>query len=319
MLKSTFLTALGASTFVAGMAGAAELGDVDTPIRLALNDWTGHQVSTYVAGEMLKAAGYQVEYVGATNQDVWAAMAAGEIHANVEIWSTSQTEEVAEYMASGSTTDLGDLELYAQEGLVYPAHVADLCPGLPNWEALRDCAGVFATAETGDQGRLLGYPEVWSSPGADRVEGLGLPFATTPAADEAALTDALREAVENNSPILATFWQPHWAMMEYDLKFVQLPAAEPACFTDPSWGPNPKAVNDCGFESARVMKAGWGQLAEKWPAAFEILFTYTLHIEDQQPMMGSIDVEGRPVEEVVKEWMSMNDFVWQPVVDDATS
>ncbi len=319
MLKASFTTVLTASTLVAGMAGAAELGDVDTPIRLALNDWTGHQVSTYVAGEMLKAAGYQVEYVTASNLNVWESMVAGDIHANVEIWSTSQAEEFEGFIADGSAMDLGDLELYAQEGLVYPAHVADLCPGLPNWEALRDCAAIFATADTGDQGRLLGYPEVWSSPGADRVAGLALPFQNTPAADEAELTESLRDAVENNTAILATFWQPHWAMTEYDLKFVQLPAAEPACFTDPSWGPNPNAVNDCGFESARIFKAGWGQLAEKWPAAFEILFSYTLHIEDQQPMMGSIDVEGRAVEDVVKEWMSMNDFVWQPVVDDATS
>ncbi len=319
LLKSTIVAAIGASGVIASMAGAAELGDVDTPIRLALNDWTGHQVSTYVAGEMLKAAGYQVEYVAASNLDVWDAMVAGDIHANVEIWSTSQTAEVDGHMASGSTIDLGDLELYAQEGLVYPAHVAELCPGLPNWEALRDCAAVFATVETGSEGRLLGYPEVWSSPGADRIAGLGLPFQNTPAADEAALTDALAQAVENNTAILATFWQPHWAMMEYDLKFVQLPTPEPACFSDPSWGPNPNAVNDCGFESARIMKAGWGQLAEKWPAAFEVLFSYTLHIEDQQPMMGAVDVEGRPVEEVVKEWMTMNDFVWQPILDDATS
>lgn len=319
MLKSTFVAALGVASVATTMASAAELGDVDTPIRLGLNDWTGHQVSTYVAGEMLKAAGYQVEYVTTNNQDVWDSIVAGDIHANVEIWSTSQTEDVAEYMSSGRTLDLGDLELYAQEGLVYPAHVADLCPGLPNWEALRDCSEIFATAETGGQGRLLGYPEAWSSPGADRIVGLGLPFQTIPAADEVELTESLREAVENNTPILATFWQPHWAMTEYDLKFVQLPQAEPACFTDPSWGSNPNAVNDCGFESARIFKAGWGQLAETWPAAYEILFSFTLHIEDQQPMMGAIDVEGRSVEEVVKEWMSMNDFVWQPILDEATS
>lgn len=59
------------------------------------------------------------------------------------------------------------------------------------------------------------------------------------------------------------------------------------------------ALNDCGFESACIFKAGWGQLAEKWPGAFEILFSYTLHIEDQQAMMGAINVEGRAVAEVV--------------------
>ena len=318
MLKP-LITALGATLALAGGASAAELGDVNKPIRLALNNWTGHQVSTYVAGEMLKMAGYTVEYVDVTNETVWDAMAAGDVHANLEAWSTSLPEGFSDLVNNGQVMDLGDLELYAQEGIAYPAHVEELCPGLPAWEALRDCAAVFATSETGDQGRLLGYPTVWGSPGADRLTGLGLPFRSEPAADEQQLIDELRQATENNTALLLTFWQPHWAMMEYNVKFVQLPAAEPACYSDPSWGSNPNAVNDCGFDVPRILKAGWGGVAETWPAAFEILFTYTLNIEDQQPMMGAIDVEGRPVEEVVKEWMSMNEFVWRPLLDEATS
>ena len=43
-------------------AAAPESSD---PIKLALHEWTGQHVSTYIAGEVLKKMGYTVEYVTA--------------------------------------------------------------------------------------------------------------------------------------------------------------------------------------------------------------------------------------------------------------
>lgn len=59
-------------------------------------------------------------------------------------------------------------------------------------------------------------------------------------------------------------------------------------------------------------------MEEKWPAAYEILSNYQLAVEDQQPMMGAIDVDGGKVEEVVAAWMAENEGKWRPVVDAAT-
>ncbi|MEM9108384.1 MAG: glycine betaine ABC transporter substrate-binding protein, partial [Pseudomonadota bacterium] len=66
---------------------AADLGAVDEPIKLAINEWTGQHVSTHVAGAMLEAAGYEVEYVTAGYMNMYQAMADGEIHGAMEIWS----------------------------------------------------------------------------------------------------------------------------------------------------------------------------------------------------------------------------------------
>ena len=55
-------------------------------------------------------------------------------------------------------------------------------------------------------------------------------------------------------------------------------------------------------------------MEEKWPAAFEILSNYTLSVEDQQPMMGAVDVDGGKVEEVVAAWMKENEANWKPIV-----
>jgi glycine betaine/proline transport system substrate-binding protein len=308
---------LGAAT-LAVSAQAAEMGDVDKPIRLAINEWTGQHVSTHIAGEMLKAAGYTVEYTPAGYMNMYQAMSDGELHAALEIWSSNVSEDYAKKVSGGGVVELGDLGLDAKEGIAYPAHVAELCPGLPAWEALRDCAMQFATAETLPAGRLVDYPADWGTPGADRMTGLELPFKAVPAGSEAALIVELRAATERKTPLLITFWQPHWAMSAYDVQFVDLPQGEEACFSDPAWGPNPNAVNDCDFAPSRIFKAGWSGMADTWPAAFEILSNYQLAVEDQQPMMGAIDVDGGSVEQVVADWMAANEATWRPVVDAAT-
>lgn len=310
--------AVSTVALVAGTSHAADMGAVDKPIKLAINEWTGQHVSTHVAGEMLKAAGYQVEYVTAGYMNMYQAMSDGEIHGAMEIWSSNVSEDYAKKVADGGVTELGDLGLAAKEGIAYPAHVAELCPGLPAWEALQNCAQVFATAETIPQGRLVDYPADWGTPGADRMVGLELPIKAVPAGSEGALIAELRASTERKTPLLITFWQPHWAMSAYDVQFVDLPPGEEACFTDPAWGPNPNAINDCDFAASRIFKAGWSGIAETWPAAHEILSNYQLDVADQQPMMGAIDVDGGSVEEVVAAWMADNEGKWRPVVDAAT-
>ncbi len=316
MLRTTVAGLALAAGF--GMAQAAEMGAVDEPIKLAINEWTGQHVSTHVAGEMLKAAGYNVEYVTAGYMNMWQAMADGELHAAIEVWSSNVSDQFAALAAEGKVADLGDLELAAKEGFAYPAHVAKLCPGLPAWEALQACAPVFATAETLPMGRLVDYPADWGTPGADRATGLELPFKAVPAGSEGALIAELRASTEKQSPLLIVFWQPHWAMSAYDVQWVELPQGEAACYEDASWGPNPNAVNDCDFIPTRIFKTGWSGIADKWPAAHEILSNMTLSVEAQQPMMGAIDVDGKAIEDVVGAWMAENEAAWKPVVDAAT-
>ena len=313
----TFAAAAAVLLATTSLATAAELGAVDEPIKLAINEWTGQHVSTHVGGQMLEAAGYKVEYVTAGYMNMWQAMADGEVHAALEVWTSNISDQFGVLEGEGKLVDISGLGLDAKEGFAYPAHVETLCPGLPAWEALKDCAGVFATAETIPMGRLVDYPADWGTPGADRATGLELPYKAVPAGSEGALIAELRASTEKQSPLLIVFWQPHWAMSAYDVKFVELPVGEPACYEDASWGPNPNATSDCDFIPTRIFKAGWSGIQDKWPAAYEILENYQLSTEDQQPLMGAVDVDGRKVEEVVAEWMAANEDKWKPVVDAA--
>ncbi|MEM6566541.1 MAG: ABC transporter substrate-binding protein [Pseudomonadota bacterium] len=314
---TTSLIAIACAVAITTPAVSAELGAVDKPIKLAINEWTGQHVSTHVAGSMLKAAGYEVEYVTAGYYNMYQAIADGEIHGAMEIWSSNAPEDYTNRVADGSVHQIGDLQLEAREGLAYPAHVAEICPGLPAWEALVECSSKFATADTLPSGRLVDYPADWGTPGADRVTGLDLPFKAVPAGSEGAMIAEIRASTERKTPLLVTFWQPHWAMSAYDLKFVELPEAEAACFDDASWGTNPDATSDCDFLPAQIFKASWPGFEEAWPAAYEILEAMTMDVNDQQAMMALIDVEGGSVEDVVADWLAENEAKWRTVVDAA--
>ena len=307
----------GLALAAAGAAQAAELGDTDRPIRLAINEWTGQHVTTHIGGEILKRAGYDVEYVTAGYFNMYQAMGEGEISAALEVWTSNVSDQFGQEQAAGRVVDVSGLGLEAKEGFAYPAHVEEICPGLPDWEALKACAGQFATAETIPQGRLVDYPADWGTPGADRVAGLELPYRAVPAGSEGALIAELRAATERKSPLLIVFWQPHWAMSAYDVKFVDLPEGTEACYEDPSWGPNPNATADCDFIPTRIFKAAWSGFEAKWPAAYEIIEAYTLSPAHQQPLMGEVDVDGKSVEEVAAAWVDANEDKWKPIVDAA--
>ena len=189
-MKKLAIAAVVLSTI--GGAQAAELGDTGTPIRLAINEWTGQHLTTQIAGQILEEAGYTVEYVTAGYMNMYQAMADGEIHAALEVWESNVSDQYYDQLEAGGVVEVSDLGLTAREGFVYPAHVAEICPGLPAWEALNDCAMQFATAETIPQGRLVDYPADWGTPGADRVAGLELPYRAVPAGSEGALIAELR-------------------------------------------------------------------------------------------------------------------------------
>lgn len=309
--------ALAALVFPAAVA-AADMGDVQAPIRLSLNNWTGQRLSTYIAGGMLEHAGYKIEYVEADQSTLYEQIATGEVHAMMEIWTTSNPVSYFAAREEGRVEELGDMGLDARNGVVFPPYVTQMCPGLPDWEALRDCAGIFSESGSGKRGRYLAYPESWGAPGADRIRALQLPFDVVTAGSEAEMIEAFQKAQQEKRPVIATFWAPHWAMSSYALQFVRLPKPEPACDEDPAWGPNPNATGDCGFYRGGVVNAGWPGLKQRWPAAYEILRSFELSIWDQQPLIGLVDVRGETPQGAARGWLAVKRAKWMPVVEKVT-
>ena len=83
----------------------------------------------------------------------------------------------------------------------------------------------------------------------------------------------------------------------------------------PELGPKPR----CDFIPTRIFKAAWSGFAEKWPAAYEIIDNYRLSTDQQEPLMGQVDVDGQTVEEAVTAFLDANEDYWKPIVDAATN
>jgi glycine betaine/proline transport system substrate-binding protein len=296
---------------------AAELGATDEPIKLALNEWTGQHITTRVAGEILQRAGYQVEYVTAGYFPQFTALADGTVTASLEIWSNNIGDNWIKARDSGKVIHIGNLGLDTNEGWTYPKHMEEVCPGLPDWQALIDCAEALATPETFPEGRILSYPADWGTRSADIIKGLEIPYQAVPAGSEGALVAELKGAAEKKSPLIMMFWAPHWVFAEVDVGWVELPTYAPECTEDASWGPNPNEVNDCGVDVATTFKVAWKGAEAKWPAAHAFLSTFQFKAEDQIPMMAAVDVRGEDLETVTKAWVEENESVWRPWLDAA--
>lgn len=326
MLKTTQRRAASASVFsaliCAGMISsqpllAADMGKSNETIKLAINEWTGQNVTTHIAGSMLTELGYTVEYVTAGNFPQHAALADGTIHATMEVWTNNVGDIYPQMKEAGKIVDIGPLGLETNEGWVYPIHMEQLCPGLPDWTALANCKDVLATADTFPQGRILSYPADWGTRSADIIKGLGLDYKAIPAGSEGALIAELKSAAAAKSPLVMMFWAPHWAFAEVEVNWVNLPEYADECMTDPAWGPNPSEVNDCGVDKPKTVKVAWSGFEETWPAAWTLLQSFSMSAADQELMMKAIDNDGKDLETIVAAWMAENQSTWKPWVEQA--
>jgi glycine betaine/proline transport system substrate-binding protein len=312
LASSVARAALGLGLVAAVLApvGAAAEAESADPIKLTLHDWTGQLVTTRIMGEVLKKAGYNVEYVQADYLAQFAGLKTGDLHVAMEIWETTGREAMDEAVGSGSVENLGETGMQAIEEWWYPSYMKEVCPGLPDWNALNDCAEAFSTAETAPKGRYLGGPVTWGGFDEERVEALELDFEVVHAGTDAALFAELESAVQRKAPVLLWVYAPHWAPVKFEGEWVEFPKYEPACYTDPAWGSNPDATHDCGKPRGPIWKVAWSGMKDKWPGAHEAVKAFNIANDEMGAMISKIDLDGAKLEDVVDEWLKANEARW---------
>ncbi len=302
--------AASALALATGAAGAQESTD---PIKLTLHDWTGQLVTTHLMGEVLKQAGYNIEYVQADYLAQFAGLETGDLHVAMEMWETTGRDAMDASTATGKTEVFGATGMKAKEEWWYPSYMKEKCPGLPNWEALKDpaCAEAFSTAETAPKGRYLGGPVTWGGFDDERVEALGLPFEVIHAGTDAALFAELESAYQRQAPILLWIYAPHWSQVKYQGEWVEFPEYTPECYSDPAWGSNPDMAYDCGKPYGEIWKVGWAGVKDKWPGAYNAIKAFTLDNAEMGAMIADVDLNGKTVEAVTADWMAANEARWK--------
>lgn len=310
---------LAAVAAVLALAGAqTALAESDEPIKIPIHNWSSQIVGAHIVGKILGEAGYEVEYIPADSQVVYTSMCEGDIDLVHEVWEGAFGVAFQAVVDQGCVIDAATHEATTREEWWYPAYVAELCPGLPDWQALNECAALFATPETDPSGRFLAGPVDWLKHDQERVDGLGMNFRVVNAGSAAALWAELESASNRGEPIVLFNWTPNFIEALYEGAFIEFPDYEDACRDDPSWGVNPDLAYDCGNPKDGYLKIGvWEGFPDSWPGAYAILQQVNFTNLDVAVMAKLADIDGMEPEAAADQWLADNEDRWRPWLEAA--
>lgn len=279
-------------------------------IKLAENPWSASALNVAVARILLEEElKYPVEVVTIGESAQWPALAAGELHASLEVWPSGHAENVAEYIDSQKLVENGGpLGPVGKIGWYIPTYMLEEHPELATWEGLAvpENAALFATAETGDKGQFLTGDPSWTQYEDDIIANLGLNFQIVAAGSEEAILAALDAAYSRQDPVLFYFWTPHSIHAKYDLTEVALPPYSDECYAKAESG-----GVDCDYPADNLFKIFWGDLDEAAPDAYTLLKNMSYTTEDQISMIAAVELDGKSVEDAARAWLDANQAVWQ--------
>lgn len=291
---------------------AAHAEDSSDPIIIPIHNWNSQIVMSHVVGQIFEQMGNNVEYVSTDSQAVYESVRLGDVTLEMEVWEGAFGASFNAALEKGGIVDVGDHNAVTREDWWYPDYVADLCPGLPDWEALNACAEKFSTPETGDSGRYLAGPVDWLKHDQERVDSLGMNFKVVNAGSASALWAELAAAKKRGEPIVLFNWTPNFIEAVHPGAFIEFPEHEPGCADDPALGPNPDATYDCANPpNGYLKKAAWDGMAEKWPGAYAVLEQISFTNPQIAEMAKLVDVDEFEPEEAATEWLEQNPQVWQ--------
>ena len=150
-------------------------GQEKTPIKIPLHNWNTQLVIAHVVGGIFEQELREtVKYEPAKPGTVPVAMGEGDITLALAVWDVHK-EGFDKDLENDKIIDAGDHKASEHEGIGVPTWVLDknICPGLPNWEALKDCAHLFSE-EAGGKGVIYDGPEEWGHQYKEGLEKLGL-------------------------------------------------------------------------------------------------------------------------------------------------
>lgn len=291
------------------LVSSTSIGSSREPFVIIKNNWPSQIVFSEIVGNILKKNAIKIEYKTFGTEEQWGALARSVGHLQVEVWEGTMAKDIAPFITSKQIEIINTYKISTREEWWYPAYVANLCPGLPNWQALNKCYKLFLENENDLVGTYYAGP--WEKPDEARIRALGLKFKVNELPSGEELTRKLLEAVENKRPIILFNWTPHWVENVIPGKFVEFPTYHQECEIDPKWGINKTFTHDCGNP-----KKGWlkmvvaPKIEEKWPCIRRFLSNIEMTNKDLATM--AYDVERRNLShtDAAQEWMRKNQSRW---------
>jgi len=279
-------------------------------IKIVVNNWTSQIVLSHITGSMFQQLGYEVEYIPTSTSDQWGALAHDAAHVQVEVWQGTMAESFNRHVAAGSIIDAGAHTAMTREDWWYPAYVEQDCPGLPSWQALKDCAQIFSPPNSNNRGVYYAGP--WEKPDAARIRALKLNFDIVVLTSGDELWLELEKAIKDKRPIVLFNWSPNWVESRIAGQFIEFPDYDIACEQDPSWGVNKSFLYDCGNPKGGWLKKASARGMEKqFPCAFNALKNISFSNQQLSYISALVDVDKMTYEDAARQWLAENKPIWQ--------
>ncbi len=311
-MKRQYLLA-AAATAAVSFASSAWAQDSAEPIVIPTHNWSSQVVMAYVIGGIFESLGDNVEYVPADSQAVYEAIRIGDVTISHEVWQSTFGASFYNAMAKGGLIDAGTHSAATLEEMGVPQYVIDdnLCPGLPNWEALKDCAAVFATADSEGKGRWLEGPQSWHGDlMPTRLEALGLSdqYVVKFAGGADAIWAELSSAKKERRGIITFNWTPNFTDAE-GFSFIEFPPYFDGCrVADGGDGA-------CGSPKGWLKKAANFKFPKTHPAAYTAFTKLSFSSADIGQMAALVDIDKMSHQDAATKWLAEHEDVWKPFTE----
>lgn len=307
---TTKAAAAAFSVTFASISGQALAADSAQPIVIPTHNWSSQVVMAYVIGGIFESMGNNVEYVPADSQAVYEAIRNGDVTISHEVWQSSFGGAFYNAMSKGGLIDAGTHSAATLEEMGVPQYVIDdnLCPGLPNWEALKNCHEVFATADSEGKGRWLEGPQSWHGDLMPvRVEALGLGdlYTVKFAGSADAIWAELASAKKEGRGIITFNWTPNFTDAE-GFAFIEFPGYTEGCrVADGGDG-------SCGSPKGWLKKAANYKFPKTHPEAYKTYSKISFSTKDIGQMAALVDIDKMTHQDAATAWLAAHEDVWKP-------
>ncbi|MFW5711101.1 MAG: glycine betaine ABC transporter substrate-binding protein [Spirochaetota bacterium] len=255
--------------------GQQEGAEAQKTANLVYVNWEEGVAYTHLAKVVLEdQMGYEVDITAADVAPAYTAIAQGDMDAFMETWLPVLHKDYVDKYEE-DIIDLGNVYEGTQSGLVVPDYME-----IENISEINDIADELDGKITGidaGAGVMKTTEQVIEKYDLD----VKLMSSSGPA-----MTSALKDAVENEEPIVVTGWRPHTMFGRWDLRFLKQDK-------DQVWG------------KGNIHIMGRKNLREDKPELAQFLENFFFTDEQLADLMLTV-AEGDDTEEAARQWMNDN-------------
>ena len=307
-IKKTLGVVLAGAMLAFG-TGTVNAADSSSPIVIPTHNWSSQVVMAYVIGGIFESMGNNVEYVSADTQAVYESIRQGDVTISHEVWQSTFGKSFYAAMAKGGVIDAGTHAAKTLEEVGVPQWVIDknLCPGLPKWEALKNCKSVFTAVDSGGKGRILDGPQSWHGVEyTDRVEALlGNDWVVKFAGSADALWAELASAKKEGRGTVVFNWTPNFTDAE-GFAFIEWPPYYLGCRKQDG------GDSKCGSPIGWLKKAANYKFPKTHPRAYMAFSQMSFNAGQIGSMAALVDLDKLTHKDAAKKWLADNEDVWKP-------